>query len=349
MQARVCGRKLESHDSRWIFTVPSRGEHVDGVLVVNRAGRNKRGDIPISIYYGGPDGFDPVRRLQLPGWGATVSVCADLNDDGWPDIAICNTSENSFSEDPGSYIYFNGPGGFPSVPNLILPTRSPHGIACGDINHDGYLEILFAGFQNEELSIFFGTEKGYDPKNCRRIRLDVNGKVHNQVRYIYLADFNGDGWLDLFLPFIDSDYSLILWGGPDGYSMDRSRKLAVRHGCCARAADLDGDGYLDLIVGGHAASPSGPHDSFVYIYWNGPEGFREDARTLLPAEGVNSMSIADFNNDGNLDLFVGSYHDGRKRRDIASYIYWNRGGRGSCRGFPTVVYAFSLRRLRRGL
>ena len=39
------------------------------------------------------------------------------------------------------------------------------------------------------------------------------------------------------------------------------------------------------------------------------------------------MSIADFNNDGNLDLFVSSYQDGRKRRDIDSYIYWNRGDR----------------------
>ena len=39
------------------------------------------------------------------------------------------------------------------------------------------------------------------------------------------------------------------------------------------------------------------------------------------------MTLADFNNDGRLDLFVGSYH-GAKERDIDSYIYWNRAGRG---------------------
>lgn len=76
---------------------------------------------------------------------------------------------------------------------------------------------------------------------------------------------------------------------------------------------------------------AGPHDSFAYIYWNGPDGLREDRRTLLPAEGINSMSIADFNNDGHLDLFIGSYHDGRKRHNIDSYIYWNSGGRGFSR------------------
>jgi hypothetical protein len=39
------------------------------------------------------------------------------------------------------------------------------------------------------------------------------------------------------------------------------------------------------------------------------------------------MAVADFNNDGRLDLFVCSYHNG-KERDIDSYLYWNRAGRG---------------------
>ena len=78
------------------------------------------------------------------------------------------------------------------------------------------------------------------------------------------------------------------------------------------------------------ASPTGPHDSFIYIYWNGPDGLREDRRTLLPADAANSFSIADFNNDGRLDLFVGSYQQSMKRRDTDSYIYWNRAARGAC-------------------
>ena len=66
-----------------------------------------------------------------------------------------------------------------------------------------------------------------------------------------------------------------------------------------------------------------PHESFVYIYWNGPEGIREDNRTVLNADGTNCMAVADFNNDGMLDLFVGSYHNSRQR-DTDSFIYWNR-------------------------
>ena len=66
--------------------------------------------------------------------------------------------------------------------------------------------------------------------------------------------------------------------------MDRCQPLSVVRGASARAADLTGNGYLDLIIGGHITTQDGPHDSFAYIYWtDGPDGLREDRRTLLPA------------------------------------------------------------------
>jgi hypothetical protein len=82
-----------------------------------------------------------------------------------------------------------------------------------------------------------------------------------------------------------------------------------------------------LVIAGHTPSEARPHDTFVHIYWNGPDGLRENRKTLLPARGANAMALADFNNDGLLDLFVCSYHD-VTQRDIDSYIYWNRPGRG---------------------
>ena len=41
-------------------------------------------------------------------------------------------------------------------------------------------------------------------------------------------------------------------------------------------ADLNGDGCLDLLIGGSMPSLTEPHDSFVYVYWNGPHGLSED-------------------------------------------------------------------------
>ena len=318
---------LACEDARRVFLArPAPGDPLQ-VVFANHFSRSALGDIPVSIYAGGPDGFVPERLQQVPGWGAVEAICCDIDDDGRADLVLANASENSVSRDPGSYLFLNRGGRFGDQPDLKLPTTRAHGVACADLNQDGYLDLVFCGFNNPELLIFYGAEKGFDLDNPTRIQMEYQGEVYREPRWVYLADLDNDGFLDLVVPLINADRSFVLWGGPEGFSMQRCQALSVFRGACARAADLNGNGYLDLIVGGHIPSDRGPHDTFLYIYWNGPEGLREDRRTLLPAYGINALSVADFNDDGSLDLFACSYHDGRQR-DIPSYIWWNRAGRG---------------------
>jgi hypothetical protein len=327
-RAIVEAARLVTHDARRVLVARPGPKGRPEIIFINAAGRSRLGSLPVTIYLGGPDGFSPERRWTPPGWGAVEALFCDLNDDGRADLIVANAAENSVWRDPGSYVYLNGPDGLPAQPDWRLPTNRAMSVACADLNQDGYLDLVFCGFSNPELLIFYGGPDGLAARDPVRIRLDLgDGHLISEPRLLHIADLNNDGWLDLVVPDIVSERSLILWGGPAGFSLERRQLLAVRHACCARTADLTGNGYLDLLVGGHQPSIHGPHDSFVYIYWNGPDGLREDNRTLLPANAVNSMTLADFNNDGRLDLFVGSYH-GTVERDIDSYIYWNRAGRG---------------------
>ena len=319
--------RLTSHDARRVFLArPSRGNLPDIVFVNTRA-RNKTEAVDVSIYFGAADGYAPDRRQNLPGWGAIGTLCCDFNDDGCPDLALVNSSHNTPSRDPGSYVYLNGPHGFSGEPTWRLPTNLAHGGCCADLDRDGYLDLVFAGHTSPEILIFHGTSNGFDIDYPERIVMVYENTHCAGPLWIYLADLNNDGWLDLVVPQSRGDRSLILWGGPAGFSAERSQLLSIWKGVCARAADLTGNGYLDLLVGGGPPSLAAPDDSFLYIYWNGPDGLCESRRTLLPANDVLSAAVADFNNDGLLDVFVPCYRNSRIR-DIDSYIYWNRPGRG---------------------
>ncbi|WP_168735695.1 FG-GAP repeat domain-containing protein [Cohnella fermenti] len=320
--------RLRTHCAIAAFVARTMDEPRPQLIFLNHLTNRVQGDVPVFIYLGGPDGFSPERRLELPGWAATEVRICDFDDDGCPDIFMANSNENAMHLDNGSFVYYNGPEGFSVDRRVELPTRYAMNGVCADLNRDGYLDLIVVGHNNDELLIFYGSENGFADEPVR-IRLIVDGVVYRQPRFMTLADLNNDGWLDLVIPDCGAtDDLLILWGGPDGFDIERRSLLPEGSGISSRAADLTGNGWLDLIIGGYKGPDIGdPYGTSVFIYWGGPEGYSNDRRTELPAHFAADLAVADFNNDGILDLFVSCYH-GTRTRDIDSYIYWGEPGGG---------------------
>lgn len=316
-------RRFEGEDARRcdIFRNP------DGVLRVflqNHFSRSSIGFDWAYVYWGGPDGYSPERRLEVPGHCAVDALIADLDDDGWAELLIANNSENSGHLDVGHHLHHFGPEGFEPERTRTLKTDGGWGVVAGDFNHDGYLEIVTPANWWKTLRIYYGRDN-YESYE------DIPLPEGSSARWPAAVDLNLDGWLDLIVPTC-TDRSLILWGGPEGFSLERSQPLAVLAGIGATAADLTKNGYPDLIIGGHTQTPKNgelvphqPHHSFVSIYWNGPEGISETRKCVLRGDAADSFAVADFNRDGWLDVFTGSYHGG-KDRDVNSFLYWNREG-----------------------
>jgi len=300
----------------------------DGVLRVylnNHFSRCATGFDEAYVYWGGPEGYSPDNMQAVPGHCAVDSLVADFNDDGWAELLIGNNSENSMHLDPGHHVHYFGPNGFEPEKTHTMKTDVGWGLAAGDFDRDGYLEVISSG----------GTEEGAY-RQLRMFSARDNFQTYQVIdlpenafgRWVKAVDINMDGWLDLIVP-CRTHNPIIYWGGPEGFSLERSQELSAYFCCGCAAADLTKNGYPDVIIGSHSETwgpANSPHNSFIHIYWNGPDGIKENRKSVLRAESADHMAIADFNGDGWLDLFACSYHGG-KDRDISSYLYWNREGR----------------------
>ena len=345
-------KQVMGEDCNRILIAKFNGRENTVAMVEHEWADRVDGHEEIYIFRGDENGYRADDRIELMGRSAVDSVLADFNDDGRPDVLVVNCNESEMSIDWGSFLYYmNEKGEFDPKDMETLATIRAHGCAIGDFYHTGYLDVATSGIMNREVRILKGGPDGYstdrmqtvafgpDPEKYSPAPALVSGdnpvpsleereilKTIGEQRWMYPADFNGDGWLDIFVSSCMNNFSYILFGGPEGYSLDRSQALNVEGAISANVADLNKDGYPDLVVGcHHHPSKSRPHETYIYIYWGGPDGFSEARKTALPIFCANSVSIGDFNGDGWLDIFATSYNNGRYR-DLDTFVYYNDHG-----------------------
>ena len=316
------------------------------IAVINHEGEAKLGLENIYVFLGGEDGYDPERRIELPGCASVDCIPINMSDSGNPDLLVVNCAENAPHLDPGATIYHNSKDGFDKDNKYCFDTILSHGCAVGDFRHTGYLDFAFGGIRNRELRIFEGGPDGYTMKKIvfgpepetftpfpwAIANMDPDYPdteeheripEYGNIRWMQAIDLNNDGWLDIVVSEITGSKSYILWGGSEGYSTERMQILYTDGVSAANAADLDGDGYIDLVLSCHLTkghSIPSEKGKFV-IYWGSKDGFSENRKSYLPTHCSNALTIQDFNGDGLLDIYGTAYNNGRCR-DIDSKMYF---------------------------
>jgi hypothetical protein len=195
---------------------------------------------------------------------------------------------------------------FSKITNGVLVTESAISVssAWGDFDHDGWLD-LFVGNLEGSNSLFRNNRDGTFTKvTANPIATDPPSHANGAW-----ADYDNDGQLDLIIANLtDSSPSLSLYRATNGSHI---RMTAASAGSPAadfgRAtagswADYDQDGYLDLFVA-RGALVRDVRDALYHNDRNGRFSSVTNPITL-PALRSCQGSWADFDNDGDVDLFI---------------------------------------------
>jgi hypothetical protein len=253
---------------------------------------NENPESHVIIYYGGKDGFDRSRRVTIPCdyWSLAIQL-ADYDKDGWLDIAANSSQEG------GVNIFYGSADGYDVNRSIKIDAPSVVDLDTADLNNDGWLDIVaccyrdFVNVHNDIGSlIFWGGEKGFKQWNSQWLPgFTPLGPV--------IADWDSDGFLDLFFPFYHGDISreeqpcYLFWGSAEGYSKRGRTHLFNDSGSDGLAADFNKDGLLDLAVANHTID--GNHNTASKIFLNDGNRFAKPHIDTVPTHGPHWMYNSD--------------------------------------------------------
>ena len=246
---------------------------------------------------------------------AAAIAYADFNEDGHIDIFYApgdGRQLNTFSAElylnDGAgrfYLDTNFFGGNP--PRRILPRKA----LTGDFNGDGQMDVFvlchgydFPPFPGESSYVILSSPNGYVPGSG----LDTFIGFHHGGAS---ADIDNDGDIDVFSTSTPAGVPYFLINdGTGSFTKDAARIEGLDHeqAYTAELVDVDGDDFLDLLVGGHEYDLEG--EGFpTQILWGDSTGvFSTTNATILPGvvgHGVvPDIDASDTDGDGDKDIVI---------------------------------------------
>jgi hypothetical protein len=236
------------------------------------------------------------------GWPVSdyTTVAGDFNHDGRMDIAFVGQRALSVTAWFG-----NGKGGFTAGPTSPIPFPAGSGLCdnhlqMGDFDGDGRADLICDGIENSTAMVLYGDGTGHFPQHSA---------IHTSSPYsgFQIGDVDGDGKMDV----------LVEQGNPE------LKSISVRYGSAARtwtrtatiptlhfvhgvaAADMNGDGINDLIVGEFTGSGPNPTYYLGVLLRNSNGSYQKEQTVLTGDQSIALDFVFRANRDTKPDLLLG--------------------------------------------
>ena len=301
------------------------------------------------LYHNNGDGtFTDVTEkagVAAPGWSSSA-VWFDYDNDGRLDLFVCQFVEFSKSINkscgpgeegkhgyciprlykpmPSWLFHNNGDGTFTDVSKasgIANALGKAWGVVATDVNNDGRLD-LFVGNDTVPNFLFMnrGNGKFEETATYAGVAYSADGRARSGMG-VDSADFNEDGWMDLFVANIDREMFAIYQNNHDETFDDQAGPTSIgaatrlMSGWGLKFFDYDNDGNLDLFLanGNPDDLIENLHSQVKYqeplmLFHNTGKTFQNVSAQSGPVFArplsARGMAIGDFNNDGGIDVLV---------------------------------------------
>ena len=334
----------------------------DGRLDLYISYNGWNGPMPNRLYRNTGGRFEDVTAKSGagdPGSGF-ASVWGDLDNDGWLDFAVAN---GVLKDGSTPQVYRNNRDGtFTNVTReagiVEPPTYGTIGIAMGDYDGDGDLDLLMNGLNNSPNRLYRNEGKWKFTEVAKQA--GVVQPPHNGF-VCFFVDYNNDARPDILTtslaPWeavvdglrrgyqpaskaaVHPDATRLFRNNGDGTFTDvtfEAKLFAPMGTMGAGVADLDNDGYIDFYFG--TGDPQLSRLEPNRMYRNNGDGTFSDITGVLglarPGMKGHGVSFVDIDEDGDLDLYaqLGGHYQG----DHAPNAFY-RNLRGNRNGWITVT------------
>ncbi len=234
------------------------------------------------------------------------AVFADLDLEGDLDLFIATGSRNLLFRN-------NSSGEFTEIAEkagIGTEEAVSRDIKFGDFDDDGDTDLIVVN-QDASNRYYDNLRQSYFQDINEYAGLSTDGGSGAAA----VGDYNNDGYQDLFITSLTGDqHSLFRNLGDGTFKRDIRSDSAFESissvaGLDVTFFDADNDGFLDILVAGTARDAT-PESPGLWLFYNNGEGKYLDASSLLPelVEAGSQVEVADYDNDGDLDILLAGYH-----------------------------------------
>ncbi|MEO8067557.1 MAG: FG-GAP-like repeat-containing protein [Flavobacteriales bacterium] len=306
--------------------------YADALVGSPLADNGQVGEGVVYVHMGSATGLNMVPALTLEAnianaqFGFSVGTAGDVNGDGYADVIVGAPLSGGMGR---AYVFMGSPGGLSAVPAYTYTgaaaSRLGYSVAtAGDINADGYSEVLIGAPDVAQAFLYMGWSSGLPlaPSvtlsqgpvgelfgNCVNTAGDVNGDGYSDIIVCARSYSNGQPNEGAVFVYHGSQPGLVV---PYAIMLEPNQALANFGVSASPAGDVNGDGYFDVVVGADLWESGQADEGAAFVYYGTAGGLNGAGTTIFQRNTPNARvgkavsEGGDINGDGYADIVVGA-------------------------------------------